>query len=106
MSYYKRNNRDKSEKRIVQALRDVGAFVLQLSGRGIPDLLVSFRGTWTPLEVKTPKADRARGNLDAFTPAQHQVMAIAPYPVVETEAEALKAIGAVRSSSSSKDQRA
>lgn len=89
-------HRDKSEKPIVAALRAVGAYVLLLSGKGVPDLLVCFRGTWTPLEVKTPKADRMRGNRQVFTPAQREVMALAPYAVVETVEQALKEIGATR----------
>lgn len=88
-----KNHRDKSEPAIVSALRQVGAHVLKLSGKGVPDLLVFYRGRWTPLEVKTPKADRMHGNLEAFTPAQKAVMAVAPYPVVETVEAALKAIG-------------
>lgn len=87
-------HRDKSEPAIVQALEGVGAYVLKLSGKGVPDLLVHFRGTWTPIEVKTPKQDRLRGNREMFTPAQRAVRAVAPYPVVTTADEALRLIGA------------
>lgn len=90
------NHRDKSEPAIVDALKAVGAHVLKLNGKGVPDLLVFFRGTWTPLEVKTPKKDRLRGNLDPFTAAQKDVLAVAPYAVVMTPDEALRAVGAVR----------
>lgn len=96
MSLHRRAaHRDKAEKPIVAALRAVGAHVLQLSGKGVPDLLVYFRGTWTPLEVKTPKAERMNGTLDPFTDAQRELMAKAPYPVVETPDAALLAIGAI-----------
>lgn len=88
-----RAHRDKSEKPIVAALRGVGAHVLLLSGKGVPDLLVHFRGVWTPLEVKTPKKDRMNGSNDPFTQAQKDVMAVAPFVVVETVAQALCAIG-------------
>lgn len=98
-------HRDKSEPAIVDALRDVGAHVLKLSGKGVPDLLVFFRGTWTPLEVKTPKKDRMRGNLDAFTPAQKEVLAVAPYQVVETVDQALKVIGLGRDGQTSREAR-
>lgn len=93
MARYLKNHRDKSEKPIVAALRDVGAHVFILSGDGVPDLLVLYRGTWTPLEVKTPKKDRLRGNLDVFTPAQHKVRKFAACSVVETPEQALAAIG-------------
>ena len=90
-----KNHRDTSEPAIVEALRGVGAYVLKLSGKGVPDLLVCFRGTWTPLEVKTPKRDRVRPNPKArFTPAQQAVLQVAPYPVVETPDQALAAISA------------
>jgi hypothetical protein len=88
--------RDKSEKAIVAALRAVGAYVLLLSGKGVPDLLVYYKGIWTPLEVKTPRLERANRSHDAFTRAQKQVMDVAPYSVVESVAEALREIGAER----------
>lgn len=88
-----KNHRDKSEKPIVAALRAVGAHVFLLSGKGVPDLLVFCNGRWTPLEVKTPKAQRLRGNLDIFTPAQKDARSTAPYPVVETIEQALAAVG-------------
>ena len=87
-------HRDKSEKPIVEALRAVGAHVFLLSGKGVPDLLCFYRGTWTPLEVKTPKADRC--NVKAtLTPAQQAAMRTAPYVVVETVEQALRAVGCV-----------
>lgn len=93
MSRYFKNHRDKSEKPIVAALRDAGAHVFLLTGEGVPDLLVYFRGSWTPLEVKTPKKDRLHGGDDVRTPAQKRVMAVAPYALVETVEDALSAIG-------------
>jgi len=89
-------HRDKSEPGIVEALRGVGAHVFKLSGAGVPDLLVYFRGRWMPLEVKTPKRDRLRGGDDVLTAAQKVSIALAPYPVVETPEQALRTIGAIR----------
>ena len=49
--------RDASEAEIVGALRAYGCTVVQLSGRGVPDLLVGARNrVWFVLEVKTGKA--------------------------------------------------
>ena len=88
-------HRDKSEKPIVAALRAVGAHVFLLSGKGVPDLLVFFQGRWTPLEVKTPKMERAGkgGRKAELTAAQQVTIAQAPYAVVESVAEALAAVG-------------
>lgn len=44
--------RDKNEAAIVAALEEIGATVQPLSGKGIPDLLVGFRGQTFLLEVK------------------------------------------------------
>lgn len=72
--------RDQSEPAIVDALRAVGAEVWYLSGSGIPDLLIRFRGIWTPLEVKT-----AKGKLTT-----HQS---SDFPIARTPEQALKLIG-------------
>lgn len=78
--------RDLNEPAIVAALRAVGATVIQISAAGAPDLLVAFRGRWTPLEIKRP-----RGKL---TPAQRELWLIAQFPICETVEQALRAIGA------------
>lgn len=54
----RRNARvDTNHKQIVSGLRDVGASVVSLAaiGRGVPDLLVGYRGVNYLLEVKTAK---------------------------------------------------
>ncbi len=88
MSLHRRNpKRDANEQAIVAVLQAAGAIILRLSGKGCPDLLVSYRGRWTPLEVKVK-----RGRL---TEAQAVTQALAPFPVVRTPGEALAAIGAL-----------
>lgn len=77
--------RDWNEASIVAALRGIGVDVWRMSGEGLPDLLTHSRGKWLPIEVKRP-----RGKL---TPAQKALRAIAPFPVVETDAEALALFG-------------
>lgn len=73
--------RDASEKPIVAALRAVGAEVWHVSGSGLPDLLVRYRGVLMALEVKTAKGRLTKQQTSGF-------------PVVRTVPEALTAIGA------------
>ena len=73
--------RDQNEPVIVQALEAVGAEVWKLSGTGLPDLLVRFRGVLYAGEVKT-KTGRLRATQGAF-------------PVWRTPEAALAAIGAI-----------
>lgn len=67
--------RDKSEPAIIEALEKIGAFVQQCNGAGVPDLLVCYRGQWTPIECKTGKGKRRPGQ--------------EPYPVARTPEEAI-----------------
>ena len=79
--YRKAAKRDANEPEIVDALRSVGAKVWRMSGRGLPDVLVMFRGKLYAAEIKT-----AKGKL-----TKHQ----GEFPVWRSPAEALKAIGAI-----------
>lgn len=83
-----RKRRDAAEGPIVEALRAVGATTWQLSGTGLPDLLVAYRGAWHVGEVKTEKG--------RLTPAQLAQGAGRLWPVWRTPDEALTAIGARR----------
>lgn len=47
--------RDACEKEIVKALEAAGATVSKLDGKGIPDLLVGYRGRTYLMECKDPK---------------------------------------------------
>jgi len=73
--------RDRSERPIIQALEAVGAEVWQVSGKGLPDLLVRFRGHFYCGEVKTGRA-KLRASQGAF-------------PVWRNSEEALFGIGAI-----------
>jgi hypothetical protein len=99
--------RDASEPEIVAALRAVGATVQLLSVKGVPDLLVGWRGQMWLLECKLPLT--ASGSLPAGRSLNHKggrgdmtADQVAwweawrgPTPiVVRTVAEALAAIGA------------
>ena len=61
----KRDQRDANEHEIVRELQDAGAFVLQLSEAGLPDLLCSLYGLLFLVEVKN-------GQRGTLTPAQVQ----------------------------------
>lgn len=89
---------DATQTTIVSALRGIGAMVVVLSavGRGVPDLLVGFRGRWSLLELKDGAKSPSRQEL---TPAQVafsrecQARGL-PWAKVATIDEALAAIGA------------
>lgn len=86
---------------MVDALRSVGASVQSLAavGRGVPDLLVGFKGTNWLLEVKNPDglngAVRRGGGLtsdqEAWVSQWHGGVWI-----VRSPEEALRTIGAIR----------
>lgn len=75
--------RDANEKAITDALRAVGAEVFPLSGRGIPDVLVRFRGAVYAFEIKSDKG------------VQTQAQRESQWDIVRSIADALSAIGVV-----------
>lgn len=76
---------DANQCRIVQALRKVGAAVTPLHsvGKGVADLLASFRGHWYAIEIKTDSG--------TLTPEQVKWHAEqrAPVHIVRNEEEAV-----------------
>ncbi len=55
MSIFRRNpKRDENERLIAGELLRRGATVLHLSQRGLPDLLIGYRGRLALVEVKNP----------------------------------------------------
>lgn len=82
---------DHNQSEIVQALRAAGATVESLHevGRGVPDLMVGFRGDTFLFEVKGP-----RGRLNALQVAWHGQWA-GQVCVVRSAEEALRVVGAV-----------
>lgn len=77
--------RDANEPKIIAALESIGVVCYRQSGPGLPDLLTFSRGVWLPIEVK------AKGG--SLTFEQKRTRAVTPYPVVESEAEALALFG-------------
>lgn len=87
---------DDNQPDIVAALRAVGASVQSLAalGKGVPDLLVFFRGRLFLLEVKNPLQSRSDQQLTPDEAAWHAAWG-GPVYVVRTIDEALVVIGAV-----------
>jgi hypothetical protein len=87
---------DSNQDQVVTALRVAGATVQSLAaiGKGVPDLLVSFRDAMFLLEVKDgAKVPSARA-LTADQVKWHAAWGC-PVHVVHTPEEALRAIGAM-----------
>lgn len=79
MSLHRRNpRRDQNEKELVAVARSVGAEVWQISGKGLPDLLVRFRGTLYAGEVKTAKGRlrASQGHFEVWRTPQDVLLAI------------------------------
>lgn len=55
-------------RRFTKLLRDSGAWVTKTDGRGLPDLLVAYRGLFVAMEVKRP------GGSHPLTPKQQHVL--------------------------------
>lgn len=82
VSLSRRNpRRDANEGALVAGWRAIGAEVWRLSGTGLPDVLVRFRGVLYAFEIKT-KAGRL---------TEHQ----GDFPVIRSMEEGLQAVGAV-----------
>ena len=52
--------RDTNEREVIDALEAIGCSVQALNHRGVPDLLVGFRGRTHLLEVKQPEPPRTK----------------------------------------------
>ena len=67
MSYRSHNQRDANQPEIVEALRERGAVVVEIEHP--TDLLVGYRGFWTPCEVKSSQKAKIQPSQKAF--AEH-----------------------------------
>lgn len=87
---------DKNQKTIVDALRSIGASVQTLHqvGKGVPDLLVGWRGENYLLEIKNPSRPKSRRKLNGEQ-AEWTSTWKGQWARVETLDQAFAAIGAV-----------
>lgn len=83
------NTRDGNEQPIVDALLKIGATVEKISMKGVPDLLVGYRGANYLLEIKSEKGTLTDDQADFFALWKGQRR------IVRNVNEALEAIGAV-----------
>lgn len=85
--------KDDNHQSVVQALRQIGAYVQDLGGvgQGCPDLLVGFRGAWHLLEVKDGAKVPSKRKL---TPAEIEFLVDlrnrAPVHVIESVEQAIQ----------------
>jgi hypothetical protein len=86
---------DENHHEIVDALRAVGADVLSTAdlGKGVPDLVVAFRGTVYLIEIKNPKSCYGRGGLNKLQRKWAATWTGAMVHVVKSIDEALHVIG-------------
>jgi hypothetical protein len=87
---------DANQEEVVSALRKAGAQVQSLAaiGKGVPDLLCSFRGNLFLLEVKDGAKPPSGQKLTADQVKWHQAWG-ALVEVVNSPEQALRAIGAI-----------
>jgi Holliday junction resolvase len=81
--------RDLNEREVIEALKAVGASVVQISETGAPDLLIGFRQQTFLAEVKSPK-----GKLTDDQLKWHKAWEGRQVSVIRTVEEALQLIGA------------
>lgn len=83
---------DTPQKQIMNALRDMGAFVCSLHevGRGVPDLLVSYLGQWHLVEVKSKN-----GQLNEAQEKFHEACG-APISIMRSVDDAVMVVGVWR----------
>lgn len=91
MSIHRRAaRRDGNEGAIIEALKAAGATVYPISAKGVPDLLVSFRGSTYLLETKSKGGKLTADQQDFFESWDGGALAI-----VRSVNGALRAIGAI-----------
>src|SRR5688572_11837611 len=98
MSHYRRARRDANHTAIVQALRQVGATVLDTSAIGVagcPDLVCGYRHQVFLIEIKNPASRYGKAGASAVQ-QDWAARWNGPQPAVVTSVgEALAAIGAI-----------
>jgi Holliday junction resolvase len=89
---------DANQEAVVSALRAAGAQVQSLAavGKGVPDLLVKYQGTFYLIEVKDGRQPPSKRQLTPDQVKWHEEWKCAFLGVVENPEQALKFIGAIK----------
>lgn len=89
---------DANQEAVVSALRSAGAQVQSLAavGKGVPDLLVKYQGTFYLIEVKDGRQPPSKRQLTTDQVKWHEEWKSAFLGVVENPEQALKFIGAIK----------
>ncbi len=89
---------DANQDAVVSALRAAGAKVQSLAavGKGVPDLLCQYKGTFYLIEVKDGRKAPSQRRLTDDQVKWHEEWKSAFLGVVESPDEALKFIGAIK----------
>lgn len=89
---------DANQDSVISALRAAGAKVQSLAavGKGVPDLLCQYKGTFYLIEVKDGKKSPSQRRLTDDQVKWHEEWKSAFLGVVESPDEALKFIGAIK----------
>jgi len=89
---------DANQTQVISALRAAGAKVQSLSavGKGVPDLLCQYEGTFYLIEVKDGRKTPSQRKLTDDQVKWHSEWKSAFLGVVESPDEALKFIGAIK----------
>ena len=89
---------DQNQDQVVSALRAAGAHVQSLAavGKGVPDLLVKYQGTFYLIEVKDGRKPPSKRQLTPDQVKWHEEWKCAFLGVVENPEQALKFIGAIK----------
>jgi Holliday junction resolvase len=89
---------DANQEAVVGALRAAGAQVQSLAavGKGVPDLLVKYQGSFYLIEVKDGRQPPSKRQLTPDQVKWHEEWKCAFLGVVENPEQALKFIGAIK----------
>ena len=89
---------DANQEAVVIALRAAGAKVQSLAavGKGVPDLLCQYKGTFYLIEVKDGRKPPSQRRLTDDQVKWHEEWKSAFLGVVESPDEALRFIGAIK----------
>jgi len=89
---------DANHKEIVDAMKELGASIIDTSrlGKGMPDVIVGFRGQTILMEIKNPKTQYGRKGLNENQRKWAEGWSGGPLSIVDGVDAALRALGVLR----------